>query len=507
MSSSVRIEEAHKELTTKWCEFTVAIRDIQSDFDQFYWIKTLSAAGMKYLLCLTRMKKAVDFVRDNRGHLIHLFPFAAMNLVGFILLAYWFILHQEVTVERWCTTSGGSASASASASDPHTSSHGTGDSAADDQMPSCRSSNVILIGVCYIGTMIIYTYSKTTFSSPGVLNTILPASASADNDSAINPNANVNANVNAKATWKSYQGQGGTCYLSFHQNPSKEANTLDRYCIPNSNETEEQTLNSSQEQEHEFLPQKGTVFIPNLSPSYCKKCNMNRPPRCHHCSQCNRCVLQMDHHCIWINNCIGYNNYRTFLLSIIYLVIGCWFGVILLFRAFYATIETQISQEGFKLFYQHKSGFLDLPMPMEFLRAWRNTGTVEVDVLLKMLVPIMIFAGFVLTTFLYSHLCQVAQGYTTLERMAKLNFLRQQALGWLRKPASVTATGRSGDDDDDDGVGNVRVCDMKVVNPFDQGTWKNFVQVLGSNPWIALLPMHMDPPPPFLPQKKRTKSD
>jgi len=126
-----------------------------------------------------------------------------------------------------------------------------------------------------------------------------------------------------------------------------------------------------------------------------------------------------------------------------------------------------------------------------------------------MVVPIMIFAGIFLTAFLYSHLCHVAQGYTTLERMAKLNFLSQQALGRLRKPASVAATGRSGDDDHDDDHdgGNVRLCDMKVVNPFDQGRWKNFVQVLGSNPWLALLPMHVDPPAPFLPQKKRTKSD
>lgn len=495
MTSAVRIEEAHKELTSKWCEFTVAIRDIQSDFDQFYWIKTLSAAGMKYLLCLTRMKKAVDFVRENRGHLIHLFPFVAMNLVGFILLAYWFILHQEVTVERWCTTRSAGASSA-----PHTSSDSTSDSTsdADEQMLSCRSSNVILIGVCYIGTMIIYNYSNTTFSSPGVLNTMPPAFADNCNDNDINSNANV--------TWKSYQGQGGTCYISLDQNPSKEANTLHRYCIPNSNETEEQNSNSSQEQE--FLPKKGTVFIPNPSPSYCKKCKMNRPPRCHHCSQCNRCVLQMDHHCIWINNCIGYNNYRTFLLSLIYLVIGCWLGVILLFRAFYAAIETQISEEGLKLFYQHKSGFLDLPMPMEFFRAWRNTGTVEVEVLLKMVVPIMMFAGIFLTTFLYSHLCHVSQGYTTLERMAKLNFLTQQALGQLRNPASVAVAvvGRSGDDDRDDGE-NVRVFDMKVVNPFDQGIWNNFVQVLGSNPWLALLPMHVDPPAPFLPQKKRTKSD
>lgn len=56
---------------------------------------------------------------------------------------------------------------------------------------------------------------------------------------------------------------------------------------------------------------------------YCTKCNEVKPARAHHCTVCNRCVLMMDHHCPWVNNCMGMENYRYFLLFILYLLVGC----------------------------------------------------------------------------------------------------------------------------------------------------------------------------------------
>lgn len=51
---------------------------------------------------------------------------------------------------------------------------------------------------------------------------------------------------------------------------------------------------------------------------YCRKCNLLKPPRCHHCSACGRCILKMDHHCVWVVNCVGALNYKFFLLFLFY---------------------------------------------------------------------------------------------------------------------------------------------------------------------------------------------
>ena len=70
----------------------------------------------------------------------------------------------------------------------------------------------------------------------------------------------------------------------------------------------------------------------------CEKCNYIKPLRAHHCSVCNRCVFLMDHHCrklfhillclAWVNNCLGLENYRYFLLFILYLFIGVCYNVV-----------------------------------------------------------------------------------------------------------------------------------------------------------------------------------
>lgn len=59
-----------------------------------------------------------------------------------------------------------------------------------------------------------------------------------------------------------------------------------------------------------------TVDIHNLT--LCSNCTRWKPERTHHCRHCNKCVLKMDHHCPWLGNCIGFQNYKFFLLSILY---------------------------------------------------------------------------------------------------------------------------------------------------------------------------------------------
>lgn len=63
---------------------------------------------------------------------------------------------------------------------------------------------------------------------------------------------------------------------------------------------------------------------------YCQKCCHYKPPRAHHCRVCKRCVLKMDHHCIWINNCVGHENYKIFLVFVLYTVIASFYSMILI---------------------------------------------------------------------------------------------------------------------------------------------------------------------------------
>jgi hypothetical protein len=147
-------------------------------------------------------------------------------------------------------------------------------------------------------------------------------------------------------------------------------------------------------------------------------------------------------------------------------VIGCWLGVALLFFPFYATIQEQTQTDGFKFMYKNGSGFLDLSMPMDLWHELKSTGRLHTDIVLKIVFVILFFAGLPLSTFLYTHICCMAQGLTTIEKMAKIEFQRCQLL--LRK----------GNNCDDAQSLQPLDLEVEVINPFHQGVRNNVMQII-----------------------------
>ncbi|CEG72880.1 hypothetical protein RMATCC62417_08362 [Rhizopus microsporus] len=80
----------------------------------------------------------------------------------------------------------------------------------------------------------------------------------------------------------------------------------------------------------EVLSSDSLLNLGLTGPRYCKKCEVFKPPRCHHCKQCGKCILKMDHHCPWIGNCVGFGNYGYFVRFVFSVTIGCTYGCYLL---------------------------------------------------------------------------------------------------------------------------------------------------------------------------------
>jgi DHHC palmitoyltransferase len=414
--------------------FLRAIRSPTDNFNAFQWTCRLIQAALGYVYGKSGLYQLK----------IHIYwrscvPAMGMSLIVLVVLSYYTSLRSVVQMS-WCQS---------------------------------RPSAIYFHDsfVAYLGTMILYHMISACFRSPGVA---LPDAAK-DKKSNEKTTTGEASKFQSQSSykWMAVESQGGCCCIDPILNVPRERQLVEMYSQRNVPSQDTNNKNQSPSS-----TPKTPDFFPDCKSTVCEKCRIQRPPRCHHCSTCHRCILQYDHHCVWLNNCVGLGNYRHFFLTVAYLTLGCWYGVVMLYRGFYEPLYQQLQDHGWKYLYNHQTGFLDLP-PLTTLLLQLGRRQLSQTDLIKLIFPLLGMVGVLQTVFLGYHVMYVCNAYTTLEYKIVLEMQYQELLR-----------------------GNVQW--KKPVNPFCAGSHsKNWHHTVG--PWYLLLfPVSMDPSIPLLSaQKKR----
>eukprot|EP00640_Fibrocapsa_japonica_P002187 CAMPEP_0113935984 /NCGR_PEP_ID=MMETSP1339-20121228/2995_1 /TAXON_ID=94617 /ORGANISM="Fibrocapsa japonica" /LENGTH=342 /DNA_ID=CAMNT_0000938297 /DNA_START=54 /DNA_END=1082 /DNA_ORIENTATION=- /assembly_acc=CAM_ASM_000762 len=187
--------------------------------------------------------------------------------------------------------------------------------------------------------------------------------------------------------------------------------------------------------------------VQNIKCGFCKQCRRPKPPRAHHCHVCRKCVLKMDHHCPWVNNCVGFYNYRYFFLFMMYLWIGCVYGVLITFHPFIKLMHL----EG-----HHRVTRLKI-------EASERSAVVLTFIL-------AVSVGFALTILGGWHVYLICSGQTTIEF-------------YINSTKTYQASSRG----------------ELYSNPYNLGLKANWRQVFGPQSFfLAILPSLRKPPPPIV---------
>mmetsp|Transcript_26876 Transcript_26876/g.79432 ORF Transcript_26876/g.79432 Transcript_26876/m.79432 type:complete len:345 (+) Transcript_26876:136-1170(+) len=296
-ASKLQRRAAAEDLRLEWERFNRALRSSEP-FDQFHWIRALGVASARYLCHASKLIVFFEWLNPRRFWR-PLVPAFGIGLVIFVVTSYFFTFQDSIVRQRWCKCANIEEE--------------TGSLPIKCEVGETRVCFWLVLHNClvvYISVMILWNFLRTTFTSPGV---VLPGSTDLSDDGT----DTANSEALTPLQWTSIEGRGGCCFIDPVLNLAAELKAMQLYG----------KLSLTDKK----VPNGGisavTEYYPSPEPTFCVKCQQVRPPRCHHCNSCNRCILQYDHHCPWVNNCIGYGNYRLFLLTVFYLVLGCCYGV------------------------------------------------------------------------------------------------------------------------------------------------------------------------------------
>jgi hypothetical protein len=163
-------------------------------------------------------------------------------------------------------------------------------------------------------------------------------------------------------------------------------------------------------------------------------------------------------------------------------MITCWYGVYMLFFPFYEPLQAQIREHGWRWLYSNGTGFLDLPPVLELIRMMMH-GNVPSKIVIDIMYPLLLGVGAIMSGFFGYHVKYVCKGVTTLEHRV---LLEHSLIALFRADSSAKQP-------------------TVVVNPFEQGWFRNLKQILGPNLWLVLMPVAVSIPPPYLPAGNKEK--
>mmetsp|Transcript_13351 Transcript_13351/g.19654 ORF Transcript_13351/g.19654 Transcript_13351/m.19654 type:complete len:443 (-) Transcript_13351:199-1527(-) len=410
-------------------EFLVALRSTTEPFDSWLWTWRLTQSACIYFYGVSRLSMlcSLSFWRPA-------VPVMSLFLIELCVSSYFLSLRQCIVLERWCGTDRG----------------------------WCVWDILHTSFVSYIGIMITLKFTQTCFTSPGVA---LPSDSMNDREN------------DRILKWRSSQGRGGIACCDPTFNPEVEMRLVSLY-----GNREEGLQNNVEDGSTNLCP--GTHF------TYCSKCQIWRPPRCHHCSACNRCVLQMDHHCPWVNNCIGYNNLRLFFTTLTFLLIACYYAILMTIVPFYELIREEL-KAGISKHLFGFSPYLELYKMFRVVGGYSkgNEEAIPPSALWIQVVFVIVVTAGCAISFLWSyHFRLICIALTTIDHQATLYQRRSQALQQLS--GGIASTQQDNEL-------------FSCINPFSQKSWRrNVYQILGPNVWLNLVPSLQEQKvlPPYLPK-------
>jgi hypothetical protein len=160
------------------------------------------------------------------------------------------------------------------------------------------------------------------------------------------------------------------------------------------------------------------------------------------------------------------------------LVVGCFYGISVLFVPFSDPLRKRVLEHGFRFFYGNKTGFLDIPHPWTLVKQAVTIG-IESEVVVRLIFPFLVAVGSTLAIFLGYHVQLIFAARTQLEQ----TIIHDRQLKELKETKKLSRPPR---------------------NPFDKGRYANIQQVFGSNMLLVFLPVPVEPLPPLSwPKKKR----